>query len=138
MMVEFHSGRVYEGAKMSEWTKVVTDPLGLAGFALFLVFGCLAKVKQASERRWMAPLAISAAILTLAGGLTLSYFRTSAAAAQATQKPAPAQINQVQQSSTGAGSPNVQGVNGDVVINVDKNGEASTKITPAAKPDQKK
>jgi hypothetical protein len=104
------------------------------------VFGYLAKVKQTSERRWMAPLAVSAAILTLTAGLTLSYFRTSTAetAAQTNKKPPPPQINQVQQSSTGAGSPNVQGVNGDVVINVDQSGEASTKTTPATKPDQKK
>jgi hypothetical protein len=124
---------------MSEWTKVVTDPLGLAGFALFLVFGYVAKVKQASERRWLAPLAVSAAIVTLAGGLTLSYFRTSTSAGQADKKPAPTQVNQVQQSSTGAGSSNVQGVNGDVTITVDQNGtETITKKPAATKTDQKK
>jgi hypothetical protein len=128
---------------MSEWTKVVTDPLGLAGFALFLVFGCLAKMKQSSERRWMAPLAVSAAILTLAGGLTLSYFRTAKSAppvVQTDKKPAPTQVNQVQQSSTGPGSPNVQGVNGNVVITVDQSGETSTKKPPETKtdPNQKK
>src|SRR5271157_249610 len=53
---------------MSEWTKVVTSPLGLAGFALFLVFGYLAKLKRSNERRWLAPLAVFAAIAALVGG----------------------------------------------------------------------
>ena len=60
---------------MSEWTKVVTSPLGLAGFALFLVFGYLAKVKKSDERRWLAPIAAFAALSALVGGLALAYFQ---------------------------------------------------------------
>jgi hypothetical protein len=58
---------------MSEWTKVVTSPLGLAGFALFLVFGYLAKVKRSDERRWLAPVAVFVAVAALVGGLVLAY-----------------------------------------------------------------
>jgi hypothetical protein len=47
-------------------------------------------------------------------------------------------MNQVQQRSTGPGSPNVQGVQGDVTITVDQNGsEAKPKKPAEKKPDQK-
>ena len=62
---------------MQDWTKVVTEPLGLAGFALFLVFGVLARVKKQDERRWLGPLASGMAVLALLGGLTLAYVKAS-------------------------------------------------------------
>jgi hypothetical protein len=111
---------------MQDWTKVVTEPLGLAGFALFLVFGVLARVKRDDERKWLGPLAMAMAVLALTGGLTLAYLKrppqtapqvTTAPAALTTPK---TQTNQVEQTSTGAGSPNVQGVQGDVTISVDQ------------------
>ncbi len=111
---------------MQDWTKVVTDPLGLAGFALFLVFGVLSQVKRDEERKWMGPLAMAMAILALTGGLTLTYLkRPLQAAPQVTTAPAglttpKTQTNKVEQTSTGAGSPNVQGVQGDVTISVDQ------------------
>lgn len=56
---------------MTEWAKVVTSPFGLVGFALFLVFGYLARLKKADERRWIAPtvmfLAVAALSLRCAG-----------------------------------------------------------------------
>jgi hypothetical protein len=111
---------------MQDWTKVITEPLGLAGFALFLVFGVLSRVKQADERKWLGPVAMAMAVLALAGGLTLAYLKRPqqaapqllpAPAAQATSK---TQSNQVEQKTTGEGSPNVQGVQGDVTITVDQ------------------
>ena len=123
---------------MQDWTKVVTEPLGLAGFALFLVFGVLSRVKRHDERRWLGPLAIAMAVLALTGGLTLAYLKRppqaapqtiSVPAAQATPK---TQTNLVDQKSTGAGSPNVQGVQGDVTINVDQS-SGTWKEKPASK-----
>lgn len=125
---------------MQDWTKVVTEPLGLAGFALFLVFGVLSRVKRDDERKWLGPLAMAMAVLALTGGLTLAYLKrppqaapqmTPAPAAQTTSK---TQTNQVEQTSTGAGSPNVQGVNGDVTIDVDQSsGTWKGKSTPKKK-----
>jgi hypothetical protein len=60
---------------MGEWTKVVTDTLGLAGFALFLVFGYLAKVKRSDERRWFSLPAVAVPVGVLAVGLALAYVR---------------------------------------------------------------
>ena len=108
---------------MQDWIKVVTEPLGLAGFALFLVFGVLARVKKQDERRWLGPLASGMAVLALVGGLTLAYVKASqsptpqAASTPTAKAPAPMQTNQVEQTTTGKGSPAVQG---DVNITVDQ------------------
>jgi hypothetical protein len=126
---------------MSEWAKVVTDPLGLAGFALFLMFGYLAKAKKSNQQRWLAPLAVCAAIAALAGGLALGYVRVSKSAAPVvnTSKPPMQQTNKVRQSSSGAGSPNVQGVQGDVTITVDQSsaGTNTQKTNPQKTTDKK-
>jgi hypothetical protein len=126
---------------MSEWAKVVTQPMGLAGFALFLVFSCLAKVKKQDELRWLSPVAIVLAAVALIGGLALAYVQTPkppASAVQPSNTPPPSrqQNNKVQQSSSGNGSPNVQGVQGDVTITMDQsNGKTDTKgKKPAEKP----
>ena len=128
---------------MSEWAKVVTQPLGLVGFGLFLVFGYLAKVKRQDERRWLSPVAIAFAAVALIGGLALAYLQTPkppTPAVQTSTPPPPSrqQTNKVQQSSSGNGSPNVQGVQGDVTITVDQsNGKTNTKgKKPAEKPKQ--
>ena len=126
---------------MGAWTKVVTHPLGLAGFALFLVFGYLAKAKRNDERRWLAPAAVVLALAALAGGILLSYVqgpKPLPQPAQAVQAASPSkqQTNSnVQQTSTGEGSPNVQGVQGDVTITVDQStGKTSTKKPTEKKP----
>ena len=127
---------------MQDWTKVVTEPLGLAGFALFLVFGVLSRLKRKTELRWMGPVAAGMAILALAGGLTLAYVKTARQGTPVVSQPAaaaaPTQTNQqVQQTTKGAGSPIVQGVQGDVTITVDQS-TGSTKKRPAAKTTDKK
>lgn len=55
-----------------DWTQVITHPLGLAGFALALVFGIIS-AKGSEQVSWLAPVAASMAVLALAGGLYLSY-----------------------------------------------------------------
>lgn len=128
---------------MSEWTKVVMQPLGLAGFALFLVFGYLARVKKNDERRWLSPAAVALAVVALVGCLLIAYKQLP--------KPSPPPVqtirgqpsvkqqtnSKVQQSSTGQGSPNVQGVQGDVTITVDQStGKTEVQKPPAKKPKQ--
>lgn len=114
---------------VGEWTKVVTQPLGLAGFVLFLVFGLFAKLKRGDERRWLFPVIIVMAGIALLGGLSLSYFQVQRAnaAVMAAPAPAPAPLKQsnevVRQTSTGEGSPNVQGVQGAVTITVDQSSD---------------
>lgn len=127
---------------MTEWIKVVTQPLGLTGFALFLVFGYLARVKSNDERRWLSPVAMAVAFVALAGGLVLAYLQTPKPVTPAAQTiAAPAQQQQtnqvVRQSTTGPGSPAVQGVQGDVTITVDQSGGKGKPQKPAQKkPDQ--
>src|SRR5208283_1814389 len=114
---------------MTPWIKVVTEPLGLAGFALFLIFGYLGKVKRDDERRWLSPVAFAIGAVALIGCLAIAYVQTpkpvtpSAQSVQTSQPAAPTQqqTNQkIQQTSTGEGSPNVQGVQGNVTITVDQ------------------
>jgi tetratricopeptide (TPR) repeat protein len=130
-----------QGHNMTDWIKVLTHPLGLAGFALFLVFGFLAKVKKNVERRWVSQAAVTLACAALAGGLILAYIQVPKSPTPSTQTniaPANQQTNQVQQSTAGPGSPAVQGVQGDVTITVDQsNGETMQKKPAEKKPDQK-
>jgi hypothetical protein len=100
---------------MPDWINVVTHPLGLTGFALFLVFGYLVKVKRDDERRWLSPAAVGLAAVALAGDLILAYVQapnhvTSPAQSpvQSNVVPAQHQTNQVQQSTTRPGSPAVK------------------------------
>jgi len=61
---------------MGEWAKVVTQPLGLAGFALFLIFGYLAKVEKPNILRWLSPVGVVLAAGALVGGLALAYLQS--------------------------------------------------------------
>lgn len=130
---------------MSEWTKVVIQPLGLAGFALFLVFTYLGRATRDSERRWLSPASFCLALVALVGGLVIAYRQVpkpEPQPAQTTQAPpvVKQQTNSnVTQQSTGPGSPNVQGAQGDVTITVDQSTgktKTETKKPADAKPSQ--
>ena len=89
---------------MDAWAKVVSEPLGLAGFALFLIFAYLGKTKAGDKRKWISPVAFLCAAFTLVGGLSLAYLQITkpappppAAKETAPAPPAP-QINHVTQS----------------------------------------
>ena len=56
-----------------DWTKVITHPLGLSGFALFLVFGYLGTRKSTPALLLRVSLAMG--LLSLVGGLALAYFQ---------------------------------------------------------------
>jgi hypothetical protein len=126
---------------MTGWTQVITHPLGLAGFALFLVFGYLAKVKRNDERRWISRAAVAAAVVGLAGGLIIAYaqiLKPTIPSVRSAAPPVQQQTNQVQQSTTGPGSPAVQGVQGDVTITVDQSsGEAKPQKSAPKQPPAK-
>ena len=115
---------------ITQWTEVVTHPLGLAGFALFLVFVLLARTKKRAERRWVVPVAIGMAVIALVGGLGLAYWQsrepktadlpqTTPSAGQA----APQGGSSVQQETHGDASPAVADVEGDVTISISQTEE---------------
>lgn len=112
---------------VGEWTKVLINPLGLAGYVLFLLFGAMAHAKRKDERRWIVPTALIAAVVALLGGLSLAYRNVAqqtlrpskAATARATPSesiPSRQENDHSQQISTGDKSANIQGVQGDVTL----------------------
>jgi len=123
---------------MAPWVKVITDPLGLAGFALFLLFGLIARLTRNRERQWISRVAVATAVLTLVGCFAVEFLGTAkstdvpkdkAAAGSTPQK----QSNEVHQSTSGPGSPAVQGVQGDVAITVDQSSGQSSSAKKDAK-----
>lgn len=57
------------------WVDVVTQPMGIAAFALFLVFLVLSRSSKSEERSWLMPTFISLAVISLLGGLALSFIK---------------------------------------------------------------
>lgn len=128
---------------MSDWTKVVTQPIGLAGFALFVVFGLLAKTKK--KPTWLVAGFFALASVALIGGLAIGYFEVqhgnppshSKAVSSLPSKtnPEPAQSNQqvigeINQNSTGTGAVNAGGVQGQVTVTIPPAEQSSDKPTP--------
>ena len=121
---------------MGEWLKVVTHPLGLAGFALFAAFIFLTRPKTLTLPVWMRTSFIVMAFIALLGGLWLARNDTTLpverkTSAQQETIPEPnhqaeaskqkaAGENKVNQKTTGAGSPAVANTGGDVTITVTK------------------
>lgn len=125
-----------KGAIMPDWTKVVTEPLGLTGFALFLVFGLLSKLKGKDERRWLPVLAGALAFVALLGGLGIAFFqveRKSAVSAPITNPQPPSAIQTGSISTTGNASPVVVGSSGQTTVNVDQSEEAYKAAVAKAK-----
>ena len=54
-----------------DWTKVITEPMGLIGFALSLVFGVLSVRKGMPT--WWPVAAMTLAAISIAGGLFLAF-----------------------------------------------------------------
>lgn len=126
------------------WTKVLTHPLGLGGYALFLLFGLLARIKRKEERRWILPSALAAAGVALLGGIGLAYHDINQQGRQTMAAPVPApqpvlqQMNERDsQRSAGTKSPNVQGVQGDVTINYGTTSETQKHHRQHNAPEQK-
>lgn len=103
---------------MSDWTRVVTDPLGIAGFALFLVFGLLARLKAGRERRWLSRASIILASVALLGGLSLAYIRLTREMATAGKSQVPQQSTSSPPTKGGPGQPITVTGNDNAVVGV--------------------
>lgn len=108
---------------MNEWAKVVSHPLGLAGFALFLVFLIVGMATGSKERRVLTGIFLVAAFLCLGGGLVFYYIQSGPPAGsprvpQSPESPSHQENGPVQQRTNGPASPAIQGVQGDVTVNV--------------------
>lgn len=101
---------------MNSWIKVVTHPLGLAGFALFLVFSFLAKSRQGKKPKWATPSAFAMALVALLGGLSLAHQQNTHPTVPSTEQ----KIGVIQQSSSGSSTSNVAGVQGNVSVNINQ------------------
>lgn len=114
---------------MTEWTKVITHPLGLAGFALFILFLSLTKKTVYRQPRWLKVIFATMAFIALIGGLYLAYERnrpeistgqivnTSGSSKEAEPGAEPVRI---EQTTKGPNSPAVAGVKGDVKITIEQ------------------
>jgi hypothetical protein len=61
-----------------DWTKVVTDPVGLAGFALFLVHALVktfAPKTRRDKNHWLLPAAFALSALCMFAGFGLACWR---------------------------------------------------------------
>lgn len=101
------------------WEKVITDPLGFSGYALFLVFGLVTLLarQQKPKHEWIVPVGIVLAAVCLIGGLVLAYRRQPVAPVALPNVAAPKssmQIDKVDQKVDNGNA--VTGVQGDVTI----------------------
>jgi hypothetical protein len=117
---------------VNKWTDVVTDPLGLAGFALFLVFSLLALRRRGPQERWVVVSFVLLAAVGLVGGLSLAYVKqrrpepnppaaiTQPLPSQGAQSPVAipksAGAREIRQETHGAQSPAISEVEGPVTI----------------------
>lgn len=105
-----------------EWAKVVTDPLGLAGFALALVFSLVGRFvvkKRSINANWLIPAAYALAVVCVIGGLFLAQNRQAASNVPSRKSdPGPQQpsmqIQHIQQDVSNGSA--VAGVQGNVTI----------------------
>lgn len=102
------------GTNIASWIKVVTHPLGLAGFAIFLVFTFLGSTRRSKRPKWLSPVAFGLAAVALVGGLTLAFRANEPSG----QHPSSQTISSIQQSATGSANSNVAGVTGNVSVRV--------------------
>jgi hypothetical protein len=103
------------GTTIAPWMKVVTDPLGLAAFALFLVFTVLGRNRRSKRPTWLSPVAFGLAAVALVGGLVLAYRAKESSG----QHPPSQTISSIQQSAVGSANSNLAGVvGGDVSVHV--------------------
>lgn len=105
---------------IQSWIKVITDPLGLAGFALFLVFGVLAKAGFSKSKKWVAVSAFSMAFVALIGGLFLSWNKNLPNKIDQPANSTKTDKSSARQTTHGSKSPAVQNVEGNVIITIDE------------------
>ena len=91
--------------------KIVTHPLGLAGYAMALVFGLVAKFCPENQLPWLLPVAVTMALICAMGGLLLAN-RQINAKTSVPHLPGTAGS----QTSSGDQSPNIANTTGSVHI----------------------
>lgn len=99
---------------MEKLPKIVTHPLGLAGYALALVFGLISKLGPSDRVPWVAPAAVALAAVCIIGGLVLANGQVNKV--KKTSPPA-ASAAAVTQHTQGDQSPAISGTSGDVSVN---------------------
>ena len=70
---------------MTNWTKAVVHPLGLAGYALACVFGVIAKYGPVEKWPWLPPVAVAMAVVALIAGLLLASRESNRTATKSPQ-----------------------------------------------------
>lgn len=109
---------------------MVAEPLGIAGFALALVFvvaGRVAVQKRRADTQWIVPTAYVLAAVCVLGGFSLAYRRADLAlpAGQPAAAAAPSiHIDKIDQTVTSGAA--VAGVQGDVTVNAARPQEESS------------
>jgi small neutral amino acid transporter SnatA (MarC family) len=118
------AGERQEGGAMidqSEWIKVVTDPLGIAAFALFVVFVAMTKMVKPVDRKRVTNVLLIMAAIVLVGGLVLSYLNIKRSVGdtggEAAATLAPANVT-VHGQTSGNNSPVIGVVEGDADLTV--------------------
>jgi len=101
------------------WEKVLTNPLGLAGYALCLVFGVVTLIAKKREQkpRWVIPAGFALAAICVLGGLALAYHRETQETPAKPQVAGPAgqmKIDKIEQKVTNGAA--IAGVQGDVTV----------------------
>jgi hypothetical protein len=119
-----------------DWTKVVTEPLGLIGFALSLIFGVLGVRKGMAS--WWPIAAMMLAAVSIAGGLFFAFKKVDGdtarlEAAKTVAAPTPAAGDQPK--TSGPCSPVYSGVTvtGNMEQNFDCSAQADTQVKESVK-----
>jgi hypothetical protein len=99
---------------IDQWLDVITNPLGLVGFVLFLVFSLLSlMVRKKAEYKKLVLIFGVIAGLALVGSMGLAYL-------QELKPEKESQTNIIQQVTEGENSPPLADVKGDVTIIIGK------------------
>lgn len=117
---------------MSEWAKAVTHPLGLVGFALFLIFSLLTARKRKELPGWKIAFLLTAAVLVLVSGLGLSIIESKKPSNKVVSPPSV----KIDQQSEGDQSPPIAVVGGQV--NVNSNNQAGPAPTEKKNAEEQK
>ncbi len=124
---------------MSEWAKIASTPLGLAALSLYLIYKMLFS-KSSNDFRWLPKaLFLFLATTLMCSALYLAYFELRERSHnEANKRNATVKSSDVQQTTTGPGSPAIQNVNGPVTVTVDQSGEKLDHSVDAHKPQKAK
>ena len=100
--------------QMNAWIEVVRDPLGLAAFALALLFSLLGAYFKLRKSPSLVAfrMACVAAIVAVAGGVTIGVLKATASAEQTLP------TSRVEQTTEGSGSPAIANTQGDVNVTI--------------------